>query len=103
MEKQMDTSYTPNSYAVKQASGDSATCIRLGAVLVEVSSPSFSIIPLWSSYYMPTIPQHTLRHQALKRYSHFKAVNTEALEWIQFIDSNNNKIKLPSLPEYHKT
>jgi hypothetical protein len=52
---------------------------------------------------MPKNTQNTLSQQALKRYNHFKAVNTEALEWLSIIDKLNNHVKIPSLPEYHSS
>eukprot|EP00957_Ditylum_brightwellii_P208365 15357010-Ditylum_brightwellii.AAC.1 len=74
------TTYKSNPCAVAQVSGDTANCLGWGLAFMEVPSSSFPIIPVWLCYYMPKNTQNTLSQQALKRYNHFKAVNTEALE-----------------------
>ena len=95
--------YKPNPCAVTQVSGDTANCPGWGLAFMAVPNSSFPIIPLWPCYYMPKNPQNTLSQQALKRYNHFKAVNTEALEWLSFTDKHNNHVKIRTLPEYHSS
>eukprot|EP00957_Ditylum_brightwellii_P047403 3600588-Ditylum_brightwellii.AAC.2 len=97
----LSATYKSNPCAVKQVSGDTANCLGWGLVFLEVPNSSFPIIPLWHCYYMPKNSQNTLSQRALKGYNHFKAVNTEVLEWLSITDKNNNHVKILSLPEYH--
>ena len=87
--------YKSNPCAVTQVSGDTTNCLGLGLAFMEIPNTSFPIIPLWPCYYMPKNPQNTLSQQALKRYNHFKAVNTEALEWLSFTDKHNIMLRSP--------
>eukprot|EP00957_Ditylum_brightwellii_P149948 11419347-Ditylum_brightwellii.AAC.1 len=90
--------YISNPCAVTQVSGDTADCLGWSLAFVEVSNSPLPIIPLWPSYCMPKNPQNILSQQALKGYNHFKAVNTDALEWLSINDKHNNHIKIPLLP-----
>eukprot|EP00957_Ditylum_brightwellii_P016674 1253476-Ditylum_brightwellii.AAC.1 len=88
--------YKSNTFAVIQVLGDTTNCLGWGLAFMEVPNSSFPIIPLCPCYYMPKNPQNILSQQALKRYIHFKAVNTEALEWLTITDKLNNHVKIPS-------
>eukprot|EP00957_Ditylum_brightwellii_P146256 11135997-Ditylum_brightwellii.AAC.1 len=95
--------YTSNPCAVTQVSGNTADCLGWGLAFMEVPNSFFPITSFWPCYYMPKNPQNTLSQKALKRYNHFKAVNTEALEWLSITNKHNNHVKIPPLPEYHSS
>eukprot|EP00957_Ditylum_brightwellii_P081848 6226195-Ditylum_brightwellii.AAC.1 len=82
--------YKSNPCAVTQVSGDTAGCLDWGSAFIKVPRSSFPNISLWLCYYMPKNLQNAFSQQALKRYNHFKAVNTEALEWLSITDKHNN-------------
>eukprot|EP00957_Ditylum_brightwellii_P088474 6738246-Ditylum_brightwellii.AAC.1 len=91
------TTFTSNPCSVTQVSGDLANCLDWDLDFIEIPHSTFPIIPLWPCYYMPKNSQNSLSQQALKQY--FRAVNTEALEWLFLGCKHNNITRIPSLPE----
>ena len=52
------------------------------------------IIPLWSSYYTPKLPQNKIIQTSLKHYNQLRSVITEAIRWLQITTDTGMKLKV---------
>ena len=67
-----------------------------GLVIIKIPKTS-TIIPLWSSYYMPQNPQNTISQTLLKNYDQFRIVITEALIWVKMTTDTGMKLKVETI------
>jgi hypothetical protein len=91
------TSYLAKPLLFKQLNHSSVKALGYGLNLIQCPSTK-TIIPLWSTYYMPSNPQCTFSLTALSHYLQYKII-TEHLNSLTIITSSGTTLRFPSIKQ----